>query len=260
MASAIQIFDQKLVDLEFEIIARETWGATPSPRPPMLPIWRGLWAIHWRDRPKVGKRPGDTLMRGAERYQEKTKGWSDLAYHVGVDRAGKIYQGRDFGRKGGATFGRNHDTMALVFLFGEDELTPEALAAAMYVLHVHCPALGFAFKEAQPHSFFRNTDCPGDQNRAEAIPFLNTAPLALHRKMTKGIDMSMTVAIDLSGVIAYVDRAYTDHGQAPGADPAGRRYWVDTAIESADPVEVLSTMVGLLVMATQAGSKVKVGQ
>lgn len=220
------------------LILRSGWGATPSPTPPRLTAWRS-WVAHWRDSATVGNTGGALLMRNAERYHEETKGWRDIAYHAGIDRAGNVYQGRDLGRQGGATSGRNHDTMALVFLFGVGELTPAALSAARWLIHEHAPQLGWPFVGIQPHSHYRRTECPGYEIRDTldqiGAPMLDetTAPTPT------------TVALDLAGVIAYVDLVYQQQGREAGEDLSGRRYWVETAAASPDPWAVMETMLAL---------------
>lgn len=162
--------------MDYRIISRAEWGATPSRDSPELKKWLG-WVFHWRDKTKVGSKHGKVLMQAAERYHEQSKGWRDIAYHIGIDRHGNIFQGRDLGRQGAATFGQNRNTMAIVFLFGEGELTAPAIEAARWVIHEHGPTNGFEAKIAGPHSKFRSTQCPGDQIRnALASGVFNIGP------------------------------------------------------------------------------------
>lgn len=231
------------------LISRKEWGATPSPPSALLSGWTGVWAIHWRDSVAVGDRDGASLMRGAEHYQEETKGWRDIAYHVGGSRDGLLYQGRDLGFQGAATYGHNTYTMAFVFLLGKGELTEQAIESCRNFLHVEAPLLGFPFKAAFPHSDFRNTECCGDDIR-EAMPLINT-PIAKKIETVEVDDMSKIV-MDLSGVQNYVDRSYALAGREPGNDLQGRRFWVRNAIAADEPMTSLDTMDALLYRAAAA--------
>lgn len=56
----------------------------------------------------------------------------------------------------------------------------------------------------------------------------------------------MAAVVDLSGIIAYVDLCYEAAGRAAGNDPEGRRFWVRSAAQAADPWPVFDQMWGLL--------------
>ena len=51
------------------------------------------------------------------------------------------------------------------------------------------------------------------------------------------------VTTDLSGIIAYVDLAYSAAGRPPNNDPVGRLSWVNKAWSSPDPKAVIRGMV-----------------
>ena len=75
------------------IHSRADWGAQPPKRSAKLnPSKIGIVDVHWpgskghlaRDRAGVA-----AALRGWQAFHMKTRGWSDIAYNIGVDLAGE---------------------------------------------------------------------------------------------------------------------------------------------------------------------------
>jgi N-acetylmuramoyl-L-alanine amidase len=82
-------------------------------------------------------------LRQHQRLHQNDRGWIDIAYHVGIDRNGNIYELRDPGIKGDAA--TEYDTTGHFLVlcegnFDEEIVTPEPLEGA---------ALAFAWAAAE---------------------------------------------------------------------------------------------------------------
>lgn len=69
----------------------------------------------------------DTVARswkGIQNYHMDTKGWYDIAYSFGFDRAGRCYVGRGSKRKDAATEGKSGTTLSFVTIGNTDTKRP----------------------------------------------------------------------------------------------------------------------------------------
>lgn len=109
-------------------------------------------------------RNGPTRFRSDQRYHQDQLGWIDIAYHVGVDRDGNIYELRSPTIAGDTA--TDYDTTGHFLVLCEGDFDKEAVSEAQ----VHATAVVFAWA-AQTYSIGSNTlaghrdladtSCPG---------------------------------------------------------------------------------------------------
>lgn len=158
-----------------DYLPRSAWNArTPRPGPGRLTASRveGV-TLHWPgmgDRHIASKASVASALRGWQDYHMDGRDWSDIAYQVAVDQAGRAWMLRGLANQSGANgdndVNERYGAILLVVGTGEDP-TPELIATTRAViadfraLYPHGTAI-------KPHSAVRPepTDCPGDQVRA----------------------------------------------------------------------------------------------
>jgi hypothetical protein len=109
-------------------------------------------------------------LRGWQAYHMDDRGWSDIAYQVAVDQAGRAWTLRGLRTQSGAN-GNNdvnerYGAILLIVGTGEDP-TPELIATTRAVV-ADFRELYHDGTAIRPHSAVRpaGTDCPGDEVRA----------------------------------------------------------------------------------------------
>lgn len=147
-----------------QFTTRSEWGARAPAKVKALPKHDEGWFWHWLG-PAYPEQTSDIqIMQSIQRYHMDTKGWSDVAYHWAIGRDGGIFQGRGWAAQGGATYGYNTNSYALVFLIGQGEYPSIKMLAAAEEVMLAGPAA--IRNKIRPHSAVRSTSCPGDQIRA----------------------------------------------------------------------------------------------
>jgi len=159
-----------------EYLPRSAWNARPpNGGPGNLTVSRVEGAvIHW---PGTGstkvihtKAAVASALRGWQDYHMDTRGWSDIAYQVAVDQAGRAWTLRGLrtqsGANGDADVNERYGAVLLILVTGEQpsaamKATTRAVIADFRKLYPHGTAI-------RPHSAVRPepTDCPGDPARA----------------------------------------------------------------------------------------------
>ena len=76
------------------MLCREAWGARPA-RPGGTPQVPNRMTIHHSAVVLGANSNAPARIRADQRYHQDSKGWIDIAYHVGVDRNGNIYELRN---------------------------------------------------------------------------------------------------------------------------------------------------------------------
>ena len=76
------------------MLCREAWGARP-PRPGGTPQIPNRITIHHTEVFLGDNSNAPGRIRADQRYHQDSQGWIDIAYHVGVDRNGNIYELRN---------------------------------------------------------------------------------------------------------------------------------------------------------------------
>lgn len=157
-------------------LPRSAWNARPpNDGPGTLTVSRVEGAvIHW---PGTGstsvihsKAAVASALRGWQDYHMDTRGWSDIAYQVAVDQAGRAWTLRGLRTQSGANgnndLNERYGAILLVLVTGEQpsaalEATTRAVIADFRRIYPRGTAI-------RPHSAVRPepTDCPGDPARA----------------------------------------------------------------------------------------------
>lgn len=158
-----------------DYLPRTAWNARPAnPGPGDLTVSRVEGAvIHW---PGMGTARKATqaevasALRGWQNYHMDDRGWSDIAYQVAVDQAGRAWTLRGLRTQSGANGNNaaNEDYGAILLVVGTGEQpSPELIATTREVIRDFRVTYPNGTK-IRPHSAVRveytgdGTDCPGD--------------------------------------------------------------------------------------------------
>lgn len=108
-------------------LCRDGWGAQPA-RPGGVPHTPARMTIHHTAVVLGDNRNIFERLRQHQRYHQDQLGWSDIAYHLGVDRHGNIYQMRDPQIKGDTQ--TNYDPAGHFLVVVEGDFDQETVTAA----------------------------------------------------------------------------------------------------------------------------------
>lgn len=145
-----------------DIITREAWGATKSPSPSLIKP-DGM-TLHWEG-PTMGiyrREQYAAVVRGIEKFHERTRGWQDIAYNWLVDPYGQIFQGRGANRRSAAngTNRGNNISEALCYIGGKGDPFTDEAARAISSLVAWRRQQGMG-NRIWVHGDWRPTECPG---------------------------------------------------------------------------------------------------
>lgn len=145
------------------LLCREAWGARPA-RTGGRPQTVTRMTLHHEAVVLGDNRLAPQRLRQDQRYHQDNKGWTDIAYHVGVDRNGNLYELRNPEIAGDTA--TDYDTTGhfLVLCLGdfdhesvtEAQLDGTALAFAWAAQH-----FGVGTDTLAGHRDFAATSCPG---------------------------------------------------------------------------------------------------
>ena len=149
-------------------ITRRQWGArAPQRRYSSISNVRGI-AIHWNG---PGMRIGahencDRRVKSIQSFHMgSTRNWNDIAYSWLVCPHGVVYEGRGWGNRTAAN-GTNEGNSyyhAVMFLGGKgDPFSDDAKRGLRKVILESKRRYG---SQVRPHSYFKDTECPGDEIR-----------------------------------------------------------------------------------------------
>lgn len=102
------------------------------------------------------------------RWHVDGNGWSDIGYHLIIDRDGQTAEGRAVSRSGAHVKGRNAKSIGICMLGGhgssktdspEDHFTPEQLAAL--ALKIRELQAQYGISKVSGHNQYANKACPG---------------------------------------------------------------------------------------------------
>lgn len=159
-------------------LPRSAWGARAPRGSTALVASQVLGtALHWPGMAKpidaagdIGKRRVASALRGWQNYHMDTRGWSDIAYQIAVDQAGRAWTLRGLnirsGANGDATVNRQYGAILLILAPGEKPSAVMLATTRGVIADFRKRFLrGTAIK---PHSAVRpeGTDCPGPAARA----------------------------------------------------------------------------------------------
>jgi hypothetical protein len=109
-------------------------------------------------------------LRGWQAYHMDDRGWSDIAYQVAVDQAGRAWTLRGLRTQSGANGNEdvNERFGAILLILGTGEVPTPAMVATTREVIRDFRELYEDGDRIEPHSAVRpdGTDCPGDEVRA----------------------------------------------------------------------------------------------
>jgi hypothetical protein len=188
------------------VLCRDAWGARPA-RPGGKPHTITRMTLHHEAEALGSNSNAPAHLRSDQRYHQDSKGWIDIAYHVGVDRNGNIYELRNTAIAGDTA--TDYDTTGhfLVLCEGDfdKESVPEAqLHGTALVFAWAVKTFGIASSTLAGHRDLAATSCPG----ANLYAHLSSGDLK-HRiddlLATGGIDLQRICGSDASARVAAIE-------------------------------------------------------
>jgi hypothetical protein len=146
-----------------QLLCRDAWGARPA-KPGGKPQTISRMTLHHEAVVLGDNRNAPERLRADQRYHQDQKGWVDIAYHVGVDRDGNIYELRTPQIAGDTA--TDYDTTGHFLVLCEGDFDKEAVSEAQ----LHGAALAFAWAAQnfhiatdtlRGHRDLAQTSCPG---------------------------------------------------------------------------------------------------
>jgi hypothetical protein len=146
-----------------QLLCRDAWGAKPA-RPGGRPHTITRMTLHHEAVVLGDNRNAPGRFRQDQRYHQDQLGWIDIAYHVGVDRNGNIYELRSPTIAGDTA--TDYNTTGHFLVLCEGDFDQEVVSEAQ----IHGAALAFAwavqnFRIATTtlagHRDLAQTSCPG---------------------------------------------------------------------------------------------------
>jgi len=170
------------------LITRAEWGARPFIGTPVnlaRPTYDYMTWHHAAGYSAENEEEGKAQMRAMQDLHQNVRGWSDIGYQFGIDRAGNLYQGRPFMdnstslsqvptlAQGAHVGGANTGNIGVVIMgcyhppegaHCEQEITPEAFATYINLFAFLSERYGVEPEFIRGHRDFSQTACPGDNN------------------------------------------------------------------------------------------------
>lgn len=217
-------------------LPRSTWTDRPSTGPTHLDA-AGLLgtALHY---PGMGNRrlfaqeDVARALRGWQDYHMDDRGWSDIAYQVAVDQAGRVWTLRGLTTRSGANGDAevNLEYGAILLVVGDDEPPTGALINSTRQVIADFRRLYPKATAIKPHSAVRptGTSCPGDQVRVLIVAGRFT-PNALPvgddmtpEQAARIIELLESIDLRLNGMNARV--GVLANNMAPNVDRIADKY------------------------------------
>jgi len=145
------------------LLCRKAWGARPA-RPGGKRHTITRMTLHHEAVVLGENRNAPGRLRKDQLYHQDQKGWIDIAYHVGVDRNGNLYELRSAEIAGDTA--TDYDTTGHFLVLCEGDFDQEAVSEAQ----LHGAAVAFAWAVQNfhvksdtlaGHRDFAQTSCPG---------------------------------------------------------------------------------------------------
>lgn len=191
--------------LQVRLLCRDAWDAVPAGADPRTQTITGLM-VHHSAVELVDNREAPVRMRGYQRYHHD-QGWPDIAYHVGVDRNGHLYELRDPSLPGDTFTDYDPAGWLLVLADGHfdvQEPTQAQVEGVARVLAWGAERFGTDTHVAA-HRDHAETSCPGDRLYAPV------ADGSLQARVDEllgagGVDLQRTCGEQADEVVAAIER------------------------------------------------------
>lgn len=211
-----------------DYLPRSAWDARPArPGPGDLTVSRVKGAVlHWpgmESRRLFDQADVADALRGWQAYHMDSKGWSDIAYQVAVDQAGRAWTLRGLREQSGANGNNaaNEDYGAILLVVGTGEAPTPAMIATTREVVRDFRGIYLGGTRIRPHSDVRaqytgsGTDCPGDLvrdliTRGAFEPIARPAQPTEQPDTPEVFDMAVTVK-DLDDLAAKYVGGDNDH-------------------------------------------------
>lgn len=154
-----------------DYLARSAWGArAPKGGPGLLTVNRVKGTvIHWpgttSSKPITSAAAVASALRGWQAFHMDDREWSDIAYQVAVDQAGRAWTLRGLRTQSGANGNAelNEDYCAILLVLVQGEKPSAAMKATVRAVIADVRRIYPNGDEIRPHSKVRpdGTDCPG---------------------------------------------------------------------------------------------------
>lgn len=154
---------QPVAAVTADMLCRDAWGARPA-RAGGKPHTITRMTLHHEAVVLGDNRNAPGRLRQDQRYHQDQKGWVDIAYHVGIDRDGNIYELRTPQIAGDTAM--DYDTTGHFLVLCEGDFDQEVVSEAQ----LHSAALAFAWATQTfhiatdtlaGHRDLASTSCPG---------------------------------------------------------------------------------------------------
>ena len=147
-------------------LPRSAWGAA-APRPGDIPQLVRRLTVHHTESPVCPADPAKMAetLRSIQRYHQRDKHWTDTAYHLLIDRWGRVWEGRRLTAQGSSATAYDLQDRVLVCLVGnfmKEEVNAQQWEALTSTLAFLCHRYGIAPETITMHRQLAETDCPGD--------------------------------------------------------------------------------------------------
>ncbi|MGA8330308.1 MAG: N-acetylmuramoyl-L-alanine amidase [Mycobacterium sp.] len=187
------------------LLCRDAWGARPA-RPGGKPHTITRLTLHHEAVVLGDNRNAPERLRHDQRYHQDQKGWIDIAYHVGVDRNGNLYELRNPTIAGDTA--TDYDTTGHFLVLCEGDFDQEAVSEAQ----LHGTAIAFAWaaktfgvasKTLAGHRDFAATSCPG----ANLYAHISAGDLKrrIDDLLAGGVDLQRFCGPDASARVAAIE-------------------------------------------------------
>ncbi|MCB0949072.1 MAG: N-acetylmuramoyl-L-alanine amidase [Mycobacterium sp.] len=145
------------------LVCREGWGARPA-RPGGRPHIISRMTLHHTEVVLGDNRNITTRLRQHQRYHQDQQGWVDIAYHLGVDRNGNIFELRTPEIAGDTATSYDPTGHFLVVCegdFNQEAVTEAQLHGAAVAFAWAAQTFGIATDTLAGHRDVASTTCPG---------------------------------------------------------------------------------------------------
>jgi hypothetical protein len=146
------------------VLCRDAWGASP-PRPGGTPHTLNRMTIHHTAAVLGNNSNAPARLRQHQHYHQDSQGWIDIAYHIGVDRHGNMYELRDPNLVGDTATAYDPSGHFLVVCegnFDEEEVTEEQLNGAALAFAWAAEQFNISTDTLEGHrDASQDTACPG---------------------------------------------------------------------------------------------------